>query len=146
MPGDVTNAQMSLQYGVAAMLTTGSAFVEQFTEERNHDPALVELARRIEVVRTTRSTAGGPAFRHTVRVEVRTRSTGPCMPATRIHRRRSSANDPLGAEAIVEKFRQLASHIAWLDTEGVLAAVDDLESLDDMRALTRLLQVPGDAA
>jgi len=126
------------------MLTTGSAFVEQFTEERIHDPALVELARRIEVVPDDEIDRRGPAFRHTVRVEVRTRN-GPVHAGDAVHRR-GSANDPLGADAIVEKFRQLASHIPWLDTEGVLAAVDDLESLDDMRALTRLLRVPGDAA
>ena len=144
VPGDVTNAQMSLQYGVAAMLTTGSAFVEQFTEERIHDPALVGLARRVQVVPDDAIDRRGPEFRHTVSVEVRTRN-GAVHAGDAVHRR-GSTNDPLGEEAIVEKFRQLASHIAWLDTEGVVVAVDDLESLDDVRALTRLLQVPGDAA
>jgi 2-methylcitrate dehydratase PrpD len=144
VPGDVTNAQMSLQYGVAAMLTSGSAFVEQFTEDRIRDPELVELARRVEVVPDDEIDRRGAAFRHTVRVELRTRA-GATHAGEAVHRR-GSASDPLGADAIVAKFRQLASHIPWLDPDAVIATVDDLESLDDVRALARLLQAPRTAS
>ncbi len=144
VPGDVTNAQMSLQYGVAAMLATGSAFVEQFTEERIHDPALVELARRVEVVPDDEIDRRGAGFRHTVTLELTTRD-GAVLQGDAVHRR-GSAHDPLTPGAIVEKFRRLASHIPWLDADAVVEAVDDLGSLDDVRALVRLLRAPGDAA
>jgi 2-methylcitrate dehydratase PrpD len=49
-PSTVLNAQMSLRFNVAVALTDGTALVDQFTEARIVDPAVCELASRVDVV------------------------------------------------------------------------------------------------
>jgi 2-methylcitrate dehydratase PrpD len=48
-PSTVLNAQMSLRFNVAVALTDGTALVDQFTEERIVNPAVCDLASRVEV-------------------------------------------------------------------------------------------------
>lgn len=50
VPGTVLNAQMSLRYCLAVALIDGEALPGQFAAERLSDPAVVALARRIELV------------------------------------------------------------------------------------------------
>lgn len=47
-PGSALNAQMSLRYVIAAALVDGSVLPPQFTAERMADPALIELAARLD--------------------------------------------------------------------------------------------------
>lgn len=49
-PGSALNAQMNLRYIVAVALTDGQALPPQFGEERLADPALVALAKSLELV------------------------------------------------------------------------------------------------
>ena len=42
---------MSVQHAVAAALALGKAGLDQFTDDCARDPAVVEMRRRIEVVR-----------------------------------------------------------------------------------------------
>ncbi|HYC49209.1 MAG TPA: MmgE/PrpD family protein [Burkholderiales bacterium] len=49
-PSSALNAQMSMRYVVAAALAEGQALPPQFSDEKIADPALVSLARRIELV------------------------------------------------------------------------------------------------
>ncbi len=49
-PGTVLNGQMSARFTIAAALADGNALPAQYTDERLHDPELVALARRIELV------------------------------------------------------------------------------------------------
>lgn len=48
-PSTALNAQMSLRYCLAAALTDGQALPQQFTDERMHDPALVDLAAQLQL-------------------------------------------------------------------------------------------------
>ena len=52
-PGTVLNSQMSLRYCLAVALLDGEALPAQFREERLADPAVAELAQRIEIVPDT---------------------------------------------------------------------------------------------
>ena len=45
----VLNAQMSLRYNVAVALTDGDALIDQFTPQRIADPAVNDLASRVDV-------------------------------------------------------------------------------------------------
>ena len=48
-PGTALNAQMSLRYCLAAALTDGQALPQQFTDERMHDRALIDLAATLQL-------------------------------------------------------------------------------------------------
>ena len=48
-PSTVLNAQMSLRYDVAVALVDDAALVEQFTAERIADPAVTDLASRVDI-------------------------------------------------------------------------------------------------
>ena len=50
LPGSALNAQMSLRYVVAAALMEGQVLPPQFGEEKLSDPALLDLAGRLELV------------------------------------------------------------------------------------------------
>ncbi len=50
-PGTALNGQMSARFTIAAALADGNALPAQYTDERLNDPELIELARRIELVR-----------------------------------------------------------------------------------------------
>lgn len=49
-PGATLNSQMSLRYCLAVALMDGEALPAQFRDDRIADPAVTELARRIEIV------------------------------------------------------------------------------------------------
>jgi 2-methylcitrate dehydratase PrpD len=139
-PRDVTNAQMSLKYAVAAMLLTGSAFVDQYTDDRIRDPDAVALAGRVVVVPDESIDEGGNDLRHTVHVEIE-REDGTVVAGEAVQRRGSS-HLPLTPDEIVEKFRSLAEGVPELDAEAVLECVSGLDELDDVRRLTALLHFP----
>jgi 2-methylcitrate dehydratase PrpD len=128
VPGDVVNAQMSLRYGVAAMLATGSAFVDQFTLDRIADPELVELTQRVEIVADEAVDRLGSDNRHIVNVEIVKRDGG----VLRGHaaQRRGSHFAPVGREEIVAKFRQLTAPLEGVDGESILSAVLALDESD----------------
>jgi 2-methylcitrate dehydratase PrpD len=138
VPGDVVNAQMSLRYGVAAMLTDGNAFVDQYTAERVGDPALVELAGRVDVEHDERVDALGSDKRHTVTVSIAT-TDGHTLEGGAGHRR-GSQFEPVAREEIVEKFRLLTKPLEGIDGEALLTCVLGLEELTDTEELARLLR------
>jgi 2-methylcitrate dehydratase PrpD len=142
VPGDVVNAQMSLRYGVAAVLATGDAFVEQFTDERVHDPQLLALSRRVDVRADESIDQRGSDHRHVVSVELTTAS-GEVFRDGADHRR-GSHFDPVGRAEIVDKFRTLTDPLEGVDGEAILVSVLALEELEDVRALATVLRA-GDA-
>ncbi len=139
VPGDVVNAQMSLRYGVAAMIATGSAFVDQFTPERIHDRELVDLAARVDVVADESIDALGSDHRHITSVEI-VLQDGSVLADGAKHRI-GSQFEPVGRTEIVDKFRLLTDALTGIDADGICAAVVDLETLTDTSELSRLLAV-----
>lgn len=102
----VTTAQMNLGYVVAATLTDGEAFVDQFSADRIVDPALVELARRVCVHADSAIDARGDDHRHATRLEVY-REDGTVLRAER-ERAKGSAALPMTPAEVRQKFRKLA--------------------------------------
>ena len=138
VPGDVVNAQMSLRYGVAAMLSTGSAFVREYTDARVADPQLVELAARVDVEPDEAIDALGSDKRHTVAVKIATRD-GRVVEGGADHRR-GSQFEPVGRAEIAEKFLLLTEPLEGIDGGALLARVLGLEELNDIEELARLLR------
>jgi len=137
-PDSVTTAQMNLPYIAAVVLTDGEAFVDQFTEDRIADPALVELANRVVVTADPAIDAQGPGHRHHTRVELVLRS-GRVLTGERNSAKGSQA-DPITESEARAKYRRLAGHA--LEAERVASVeelVDSLDALENAAVLPEAL-------
>ena len=139
-PEGLTSAQLNLPYCVATLLLEGDVFVDQFTEEAVLDRGRMELSRKVEVVEDPAITARGARYRHMVRVDVHL-SDGSVHSETR-EAPRGSEHSFAPAQDIVDKFRKLTRTAMPKDQqEALIAAMLNVETLGDMRELTRLLRV-----
>ena len=139
-PEGLTSAQLNLPYCVATFLLEGDVFVDQFTEEAVADRGRMELSRKVEVVEDPAITARGARYRHMVRVDVHL-SDGSVHSETR-EAPRGSEHSFAPAQDIVDKFRKLTRTAMPKDQqEALIAAMLNVETLGDMRELTRLLRV-----
>jgi len=137
----VTAAQMNLYFGLAMIVLDGTAFVEQYREERLRDPQVLALIPRIRARIDPKIEGMGAAFRHGARVTVETRDGRKFE--REILARRGAAENPLRPEEIVHKFREVArSCMAAADVERVVALVDRLETLDSVDELIRIAAAP----
>jgi aconitate decarboxylase len=142
-PEGLTSAQLNLPYCVATLLLEGDVFVDQFTEEAVADRGRMELSRKVEVVEDPAITTRGARYRHMVRVDVHL-SDGSVHSETR-EAPRGSEHSFAPAQDIVNKFRKLTRAAIPKDQqEALIAAMLNVETLGDMRELTRLLRVSTD--
>jgi 2-methylcitrate dehydratase PrpD len=137
----VTAAQMNLYYGLAVIALDGVAFTEQFQESRLAEPRTLDLIKRMSAHVDQEIEAMGPAFRHASRIKVRTRD-GRQFEKLTLHRRGSPEN-PLAPEEIVDKFYNVvAPCMQRADAERIVALVDRLENLPDLRELIEAVAAP----
>lgn len=138
VPDSVTTAQMNLPYIVAAVLSDGDAFVDQFSEARMNDTALVEISHRVHVHADPKVDARGDNYRHATRLEVTTRH-GTVLRQSREFAR-GSALRPLQVAEVKEKFHKLASKAMTADeAQRLQQIVHDLDKISDVRELARAL-------
>jgi 2-methylcitrate dehydratase PrpD len=138
-PTGVTAAQMNIPYGVARMLLDGQVVAGHFTEQAIRDPRTLELAARVRVEPDEAIDELGPERRYTVRVAVAT-ADGRVLTDT-AHDRPGSPALPIGRDRLEAKFRSLAEPVVGARrARELIAAVDRLEELDDVRALAALLR------
>ncbi len=120
-PGSALNAQMSVRYVVAAALLDGQVLPPQFTEERMRDPAIVELAARLECEHDPKLDALYPAhFAGWVAAEhggewVREDILNPT----------GSVDNPVDAKGVTEKFRGINPR---LPVDDIARAALDIEN------------------
>jgi len=137
----VTAAQMNLYYGLAMIALDGTAFVEQYREERLRDPKVLALVPRIKAHIDPQIEAMGAAFRHGARVSVTTRD-GRSFKAELLNRR-GSAENPLQPKDIDDKFRQVVkSCLAPAQIERVVSLVRDMDKLQDIGELIAIMAAP----
>jgi 2-methylcitrate dehydratase PrpD len=134
----VTAAQMNLYYGLAMIALDGTAFVDQYREDRLRDPRVLAFIPRVTARIDPEIEAMGAAFRHAARVRVRT-SDGRTFAAELLNRR-GSAENPLKPEDIDYKFRQVVrSCLSPAHTERIVSLVGDMEKQASLTELTRIL-------
>lgn len=130
----VTAAQMNLYYGLAVIAHDGVAFVDQYDEKRLSDPALLDLVARIQAYEDAEIEAMGPAFRHAATVTLKTRDGRELT--HRILNRRGSPENPISAEDVEYKFRNVVRSCLSADKIDRLVALarrlDTLSNLDDL--------------
>lgn len=138
----VTAAQMNLAYGLAVIAVDGVAFVEQFREDRLRDPRLLDFIAKVSAHVDPDIEAMGPAFRHAMRMTVRTRD-GRSFTETTLHRRGSPEN-PLSPEDVEHKFRNVARPcLSAADIDRVVRLCGQLPELEDVGDLLAILAAPG---
>jgi 2-methylcitrate dehydratase PrpD len=137
----VTAAQMNLYYGLAMIALDGTAFVDQYREERLRDPRVLAFIPRIKARIDPEIEAMGAQFRHAARVRVTTRD-GREFHAELLNRR-GSAENPLAPADIEYKFRQVVrSCLAPAQVERVVALVRDFDKASDCAELAAIVAAP----
>jgi 2-methylcitrate dehydratase PrpD len=137
----VTAAQMNLYYGLAMIALDGTAFVEQYREERLRDPRVLSLIPRIKARVDPQIEAMGAQFRHAARVRVTTRD-GRTLNAELLNRR-GSVENPLAHEDVVYKFRQVVrSCLPPAHIERTIALVQEMEKQRNLNELIAIVGAP----
>lgn len=131
--GGALEAQMSMQYSLAAALVDGTVGVAQFEDGRRQDPELLALARRVRFEVDPEIDAVYPR-EFPARVQVRRRSGAPLD--ERVPAPLGMPERPLGHAGVTAKFRELTAGL--LDDVGrkrVEEAVDQLDGPGPASAL-----------
>lgn len=136
----VTAAQMNLSYGLAVMALDGSAFVDQYREDRLSDPRVLDLVGRVKASIDPDIEAMGPPMRHASMITIKTRDGR--IYSIRTDNRKGSPEDPLTPEDVRGKFHAImkATPIAGR-AEQIVEAVDRIERSADIASLLDLLVV-----
>ncbi len=137
----LTAAQMNLYFGLAMIAIDGNAFVDQYRQDRLQDPAVLDFIGRITAQIDPEIEAMGAAFRHAARVSVRTQD-GRTLNAE-ILNRRGSAENPLSAEDVERKFREVVrSCLPAAQIEELIGLVQRLEDQPTVDELIRIMAAP----
>jgi 2-methylcitrate dehydratase PrpD len=137
----VTAAQMNLYYGLAMIVLDGTAFVEQYREDRLRDPRVLDLIGRIKARIDPEIEAMGAQFRHAARVRVTTRD-GRSFRAELLHRR-GSAENPLSPQDVEHKFREVVrSCLAPKQIDQVVELVGTMERQENLAELIGIVAAP----
>jgi aconitate decarboxylase len=139
-PEGVTAAQMNLPYVVAVTALEHDIFIDQFTEEKIKDPAIIQFSRKVQVVPDRELDKLGPELRHVVIAEVKT-TDGRAF-TRRVDTAKGSDRRPMSTEEVINKYRLLAGKVlSPKRTAELQDAVENLESLDNVNKLAKLLAV-----
>lgn len=140
-PPTSNDAKFSLPFTVASALIRGTIGVGDFSAERRADPAVHDVAKRIEFVEDRRFDWGSELPAGAVRIVLR---DGQELYAECSHDETPGASrNPLGWDDLVAKFEDCTAHAAHPPAaetvEQVVATIDGLESVADVAVLTHRL-------
>lgn len=137
----VTAAQMNLFYGLAVIAHDGMAFVDQYDEQRLADPLLLDLIKRTEAYEDAEIEGMGPAFRHAATVTVTTRDGRTFT--HRILNRRGSSENPISADDVEYKFRNVVRPcLPTAQIDRLVALSKQLDRLDSLVELIDIIRAP----
>ena len=137
-PAEIITAQMNGYYAAAVTLIDGEAFIDQYTEDRIADPKILALMPRIEIIHDPDLDRGGAAKRHAVKIDAVLKDGS--VLSTYIEQRRGSADHPLSAIEIEQKFSRLAADFLSEAAIGeLIEIVAQLEFQRDMKRLVELI-------
>jgi 2-methylcitrate dehydratase PrpD len=124
-------SQVSVQHAVAAALVLGQAGLVQFTDECARDPKVIEMRRKVEVLRD-------PAIA-TIAAQIELWTTDGTKHTLSTKAARGSSPNPMSDRDIEDKLRTIAA--AWRpghDVAPLIEAVWNLEQSDDVSRLLAL--------
>lgn len=136
-PLSILQAQMSLKYAVATAVFDGEVSVDQFSEERIRDPEILQFIKKIKVILDEEIDQAYPE-KFSSKVEIYLKD-GSIVSAYVEHPKGSPGN-PVTAKDVENKFLNLSSRVVGREKAlRIIEIVGQLEELDDLRRLTRLL-------
>ena len=136
-PPAMLAAKFSVPHAVAAALVLGRTDVTAFSDDARADPRVRDLARRVEV-RGDADMSMRAGDRPTARVTVTTVDGRTLTRETSVIH--GDAANPASRQELQEKFAFLATDVIGKErVADVIAAVDRLDRLADVRELTALL-------
>ena len=128
----------ALQEFYEELLDLTDAFVEQYREDRLHDPKILDFIKRIEATAEKEIDDMGPLFRHAARLTVHAKD-GRKIYKEVLHRIGSPEN-PASEEEVYRKFGILTLQcLTDAQRNELIALVRDLDKLDDLGRLTAIL-------
>jgi 2-methylcitrate dehydratase PrpD len=129
---------VNCQYMLAVAMLDGKIdFQNSHDFERMHDPQVLELKKKVELVADAELTRIFPAVRNAI-VEITTADGGDLK--TLVDRMPGAPYNPLSAQELQEKFLSLSVPVLGEQRSQTIAeTVRSLEDLSDVAALTRLL-------
>jgi 2-methylcitrate dehydratase PrpD len=129
---------VNCQYMLAVAMLDGKIdFQNSHDFERMHDPQVLELKKKVELVADAELTRIFPAVRNAI-VEITTADGGHFK--TLVDRMPGAPYNPLSAQELQEKFLSLSVPVLGEQRSQTIAeTVRSLEDLSDVAALTRLL-------
>ena len=128
--GETISAQMNLPYTAAVTLLEGTAFIDQYTDDKLLDPKIIDLANRIEVYVDPELDAREKHQMRAVRVTV-TMKDGTEHFYEQTYRSGHWRN-PMSEDALKEKFRDLAGRV--LLPEAVTEIEQIIDNLENEEA------------
>lgn len=136
----VVAAQLSHPYVCAATLLEGTAFVDQFTEEKIKDPRILDLAKKVEVVADPEIENLPRPLRYTVKIDIET-TDGKVFNLKQEYPK-GHPNNPFTEEELLWKFKTLAGRLFDDDKrlDSIIHTVRNLEELEDISEFVKLLQ------
>ncbi len=137
-PMGALQAQMSMKYCMARALMDGMLYVSQFSNEKLSDPAVVELAGRVEFVRDDEIDRIYPR-EFPGRVEIVMRNGAKFE--GRVENPKGSVQYPMKWPEVCRKFNRLTETVIGAsERKMIIQKVENLETLKDVSALTALLR------
>ena len=124
-----TELQVSVQHAVAAALALGKAGLDQFTDDCARDPAVVEMRRRIEVVRDSAVATIAAQIELTTQDGTTHRLSTPAA--------RGSPANPMSDRDLEDKLRTIAA--SWQPGYDAAPLIDAIWALDRSKDAARLL-------
>lgn len=144
-PSTMLAAKFSFPFALAAAIVRGSSGIESFLDDARSDPAIAELAGRVDVIADPARDPGGFGDRGRYRVAVQLRDGAVCCEEVQIAR--GDAANPVPESLILQKFHALASMRIAPDAAEHIAAlvlhVDQLEDVAELGAALRRAAVSG---
>jgi 2-methylcitrate dehydratase PrpD len=135
VPPNMLAAKFSIPYAVAAAVVRRGTFVDAFLDDAREDVRVEGLAERVTVRGDDTMAIRGDGV--TARVAIGLRDGRTLVGETRVAH--GDAAEPAGRGERLAKFTALAEPVIGATrVEKVVAAVDRLESLKDIRELTKL--------
>jgi len=136
-PKTPLEGKFNLAYGLARALLDRELGLQQFTQQKVDDPAVIELMRKIHIdvdPELVKEQAGKNA------VIVAVRLTDGRVVSQRVDKARGTSKYPLTDEEVQRKYRQCAGLVLAPDKiEQTLAILQDLENVPDVGNLVGLL-------
>lgn len=102
----ISSAKMSIPFSVAVALVTGEAGLNAFTDETICNPAILSLAKKVQVVVDEELTAQSPAKRAS-KVTIHTKSGSF---SNQVDYPKGEPENPLSQQELEDKFRELAMY------------------------------------